>query len=164
MPAANALVVCYSRTGTTRLVADAIASRLGCAVEELVDTRRRTGLVGTVRSAYDAIRRKLTVIAPIRHTPSDYSLVVIGGPVWAGSLPPAVRAYLTSYGATLPRVAFFCTEHASGAGAVFQEMTRVSGRAPVAVLAVHADEVARSAYLRAVDEFADAIGQSRAAA
>ena len=146
------------------MVADAIAGKLGCAVEELIDTRRRTGLVGTIRAAIDAWRGRLTVLAPIRHQPSEYDLIVVGSPVWDLRLPPAIRTYLASYRTELPQVAFFCTEATAGAGRVFTEMTTVGGRAPLAVLAVHADEVARSAYLRDVGEFVDEIEQTRAAA
>ena len=164
MPAGNVLVVCYSRTGTTRLVADAIAEKLGCAVEELIDTRKRKGLVGAIRSVLDAALKRRTVIAPINHQPADYELIVVGTPVWGGTLPPAMRTYLSSYGQQLKRIAFFCTERATGAGRVFEEMTKVGGRAPLAVLAVHADEVARSAYLEGVQEFVEELGQSRLAA
>lgn len=164
MPAARILVVCYSRTGTTRLVADAIARQLGCGVEELIDTRNRRGFAGAVRSVIDSIRKAQTVLAPIQHNPADYDLVIVGSPVWSGSLTPAVRTYLTSYGRQLKRVAFFCTERASGADRVFEEMITASGRAPIAVLAVHADEIAHDAYLRGVDEFVEEIGQSRIAA
>lgn len=164
MAARKVLVVCYSRTGTTRLVADAIAGKLGCSVEELVDTRKRLGIIGAVRSAFDAFFKRPTVLEPIRHTPADVDLMLVGTPVWGGTLPPAIRTYLSTCGSQLREVAFFCTERATGAGRVFEEMAKIGGRAPVAVLAVHADEVPKSAYLHGVDEFVDDMARHRPAA
>jgi hypothetical protein len=146
------------------MVADAIAEKLGCQVEELVDTTRRTGFIGAIRSGLDAALRRMTVLAPIKHTPASFDLIVIGTPIWDRSLPPAIRTYLATFRGQLPRVAFFCTARQTGAGRVFEEMTKVGGRAPLAVLAVHALEVARPAYLRDVQEFVDEIRQTRAAA
>jgi flavodoxin len=40
------LVVYYSRTGTTRKVAEAIAGILRCDIEEVVDTKKRSGILG----------------------------------------------------------------------------------------------------------------------
>jgi len=42
----KALVVFYSRTGTTKQVAEALAQSLNCDSEELIDTKKRSGPLG----------------------------------------------------------------------------------------------------------------------
>ena len=55
------LVVFYSRTGTTKKVGEALADLLQCDSEELIDTKKRKGPLGFLRSGRDATRNKLTV-------------------------------------------------------------------------------------------------------
>jgi flavodoxin len=160
----TALVVCYSRTGATRLVADAIAAKLGCEVEELVDSVSRLGWLGYLRGGFDAFFGRATELDPIGHDPAAYDLIVVGTPVWDRSLPPAARAYLASHGAALRQVAFFCTEDRFGAGRVFRQMTAACGRAPLAVLALHRDDITPRAVDACVAEFVDEIARLRTAA
>lgn len=114
MNGTNALVVYYSRTGTTAKVGRAIADRLGCRAEEIIDTRKRTGIFGFLVGAYHAYKKKLTEIEEPECNPASYDLVVVGTPVWAGTVTPAVRTYLHRTRNRLPPVAFFLTTGGTG--------------------------------------------------
>ena len=87
----KALTVFYSRTGTTREVAESISQTLSCDVEEIVDTKKRGGPLGLLFSGRDASQKKLTVVRPPQKDPSLYDIVVIGTPVWAGNMSPALE-------------------------------------------------------------------------
>lgn len=79
------LVVYYSQTGNTKLVAEAIAESLNADIEEISDEKDRAGVFGFLRSGYEAIFKKLTETQqPIKHKPEEYDLTIIGSPVWAG--------------------------------------------------------------------------------
>lgn len=158
------LVVCYSRSGLTRRVADAIAARLGCDVEELVDAVDRRGLFGYFRAGFDAFFGRATSLVPIRHDPREYDVIIVGTPVWDRSLPPAPRTYLLEHQSDFRQVAFFCTEERFGAGRVFRQMTAACGRAPLAVLAIHRDEFARSGVMAEIREFASDVVRMQEAA
>ena len=73
------LVVYYSRTDTTRKVAKALANRLACDVEEVVDTVDRHGLRGRLRAGRDATMNRLTTIQDVLYDPSQYDLVIDTG-------------------------------------------------------------------------------------
>jgi menaquinone-dependent protoporphyrinogen IX oxidase len=77
------LVVFYSRTDNTRKTAEEIASVLECDMEEIIDTKNRSGALGYIKSGKDASRRKLTVLKEIINDPSQYDLLIIGTPLWA---------------------------------------------------------------------------------
>jgi flavodoxin len=49
------LIVYYSRTGHTRDVARAIRDELGCEIERTADRGRRGGVLGYLRSGFDAV-------------------------------------------------------------------------------------------------------------
>ena len=50
------LVVHYSRTGTTRKVAESLAAKLLCDSEVIIEERDRSGLLGYLRSLFEARR------------------------------------------------------------------------------------------------------------
>jgi len=102
MSSSKTLVVFYSRSGTTRRIAQALSEALKCDLEEITESRPRTGFLGYMRSLLEARRKLPSIITPRKHDVSSYDLVVIGTPVWAWSLSSPVRAYLTATAGQLP--------------------------------------------------------------
>lgn len=93
----KALVVYYSRTGTTKSAAKKIAQELGADMEEIIDKKNRRGPIGFLTAGYDATRAKKTKIAETSKNPNEYDLIVIGTPVWNSRPTPAIRTYLSNY-------------------------------------------------------------------
>lgn len=159
------LVVCYSRTGTTRKVADAIARALNNAdCEQLQDTANRAGLRGYLRSAMDGIFGRRAVLTGTRRDPRAYDLVVVGTPVWFGALSSPARTYLEENAGRFPAVAFFLTHGGTGRDRVFAQMQRVCGARPLALLSVREADVARGAFGLSVATFVTELDQAHAAA
>jgi flavodoxin len=129
------LVVYYSRSGTTRDLASAIARTLGADVEALVDDTPRSGRLGYLRCGLDSLLERDAPIRPATKDPRDYDLVVVGTPVWAANVSSPVRAYLHAMRGRLTRVAFFCTMGGSGDARVFRKMEALCGASVVARLA-----------------------------
>lgn len=135
------LVAYYSRTGTTKLVAEELAARLGADVEEIEDTRSRRGLWGWLMAGRDASKKSKTVIGPIKLDPAEYDLVILGTPVWAWNMTPAIRTYILANKGKFKRVAFFCTMGKNGDVKTFAGMADLCGRKPLATMALKAEEV-----------------------
>lgn len=130
------LVACYSLGGHTRTLASEIAAALGADLVDIREPHPRRGLGGVLRALYDGVRRRLPpVLAPDR-LPSQYHVLVLGGPVWAGRLAAPVRRFARDYGAQAPVLAGFCTLGGRGAEEAFIDLAGLAGRAPVATLAV----------------------------
>jgi flavodoxin len=118
----KSLVVYYSRSGNTRFVAEQISKEIGGEIEEIIDKKRRKGLLGFVLSGYDATRGRATKIEPIKRSPKDYDLVVVGTPMWNKRITPAVRTYLRDNNFSEKRVALFCTNLGSEPERVFKTL------------------------------------------
>jgi flavodoxin len=151
------LVVFYSRTGTTKKVAEAIAKKTGADLEEIKDTVDRSGAMGYIRSGRDAMKKRLTNLEPILKNPADYDLVVIGTPIWGWNVSAPVRTYLTEQKEKfLPgadkKVAFFCTMGGSGDKNAFSEMEKIIGKKPAATLALTTKEVVKGDYTKAIED------------
>ena len=157
MPAPKILVIFYSRSGTTRRVATALAAKLGGSVEEIVEARGRDGFLGYWRSIIEARRKSSPEILPAKNDPSSFGLVVIGTPVWAWSVSSPVRAYLTANKGRLPAVAFFCTLGGKGSETAFAQMQEIVGKAPRATCAITARDVASGAEGAQLADFAGAL-------
>ncbi len=153
MAETSVLVVYYSRTGTTEAVADAIADATGADVERIREQKSRSGILGFVRGGWDAMRRKTAEIGQAEKSPADYDLLVVGTPVWASTMTPAVRAYLEAQRESLPDVAFFLTTGGTGIENTFEQMRELCGRTPVATLGLKARDVKKGQYADAVAEF-----------
>lgn len=147
------LVVFYSRTGNTRAVASAIVQAMGADVEEIVDRKQRKGIFGFLMAGKEATFKQAAEIKEPAKNPADYDLVLIGTPVWANTMCSAVRTYLTSKKDALPDVAFFLTTAMSGVDSTFKNMQKVTGKAPVATLAVMEKTVKRGEFGDAVRDF-----------
>lgn len=119
----KALVVYYSRTGKTKNIAESIAKKLGADIEEIVDTTPRKGFFGFLFGSRDAMFKKGTSIEPLKSKPEDYDVVVVGTPIWAGTMAPAVRTYLNI--SKIKKAAFFCTCGGRGIEKTFANMHEI---------------------------------------
>lgn len=137
----KALVVYYSRTGNTRDVAQDVARELNCDLEEIYDTQKRSGIIGWLKSGYQANRGKYTIIKELEKNPASYDLVIIGTPVWAGKPAVPVSTFIRDYKDELNNVAFFCTLKASGSESALQAMAELSGKTPVETMVIEEGEI-----------------------
>jgi flavodoxin len=151
------LVVFYSRSGNTGKVAEEIRDSLECEIEEIIDTKNRSGMLGYIRSAREGMSQKLTVLKDIINDPSQYDLLIIGTPLWGGHVSTPVRTYINENQANFKSVAFFCTAGGENFDGVFNDMRELCGVAPVETLGVRAKEVKDGSYKSKVAEFAKKI-------
>jgi len=150
----KSLVVFYSRTGTTKQIGEALAQLLACDGEELVDTKKRSGPLGFVSAGRDAKAKTLTTLADIIHDPALYDLVILGTPIWGGTLSAAMRTYISLNKSKFKRVAFFCTHGGTENIQLFDEMKALCEQRPVDTLAVSQEEFKKGAYQDKLRQFA----------
>lgn len=135
MKARKALVVYSSWSGNTRQAAERIAAALEADLEPIVPLVGLSGARSFLRCFWAALRRRGLAVRPAQHDPAGYDLVVVGAPVWAGHVFPAVRTWLGDQRGALRGVAFFVTLSGRGHEAALGDMRQASGREPLATLA-----------------------------
>lgn len=149
----KALVVYYSRSGHTRKVGETIANMLACDREEIIDTVKRSGPIGWLRSGYQSKRKLFTKIESLKRDVSGYDLVIIGTPVWAGTASVPVRTFVHRYKDNLSNVAFFSVHGGKDVQDEFSEMETLSGKKPVCLLSLCEKEVNNEGYFTNVEQF-----------
>lgn len=157
----KSLVVYYSRTGHTRHIAEALAAALPARREAIEERGGRAGLVGDVRSTYDAKARRLPAIREPLSDPAAFDLVIVGAPVWAGHPASPIQSYLSRFRGRLPALALFCTLGGGGAPSALREMAALAGRRPLVQASFTDGEIHDGRYAGKLTRFVE---QLRAAA
>lgn len=145
------LVVYYSRTGTTKKVAEAMAKQCNADIDEIIDLKNRKGPLNYLIAGKDAGMRNLTKIKT-KKKPSRYSLVIIGTPIWNWKMAPAVRTYLTKN--KFKKIAFFCTMGKNGDRKTFIEMGELNKK-PEDTIAFTTKEVNEKLFEQRMELFLD---------
>ncbi|MEO0076815.1 MAG: hypothetical protein ABIK19_04045 [candidate division WOR-3 bacterium] len=138
----NFLIVYYSRTGNTKILAELLAADLKkllsdknstVAIEEIKDLKKRTGFWNWLIAGRDALKKKLTVINSPKYQIVNFDMILLGTPIWAGTLSPAIRTYIVQYRDQLKKVAFFTTSKFQNLQ-VFEELKELCRLTPVCYL------------------------------
>ena len=106
----KSLVVYYTRGGNTRFVAETIAAEIGADLEEVVDLKKRSGILGYLRGGRDASQGRETEISPTVKSPTAYELIILGSPIWAGKPAPAINTYINKNDLSGKKVAVFFSQ------------------------------------------------------
>lgn len=91
------LILYYSRTGRTKKVAEFIKEELKGDIEEIVSLKKRNGFFGILLSIFESLFKRLTPVKEIEKDISNYDLVLIGTPIWAGNLSSPIRTFFVKY-------------------------------------------------------------------
>lgn len=145
----KSLVVYYSRTGTTKKVGELIAKQLKADSEEILDVTGRMSKWAFVKSCFESALGTRPKIRATKKDPLKYGLVVIGTPVWAGTMSSPVRTYL--YEHKFKKIAFFCTAGADNPQKTFIKLEKTCGMKPLAVLHLRQEQVDKGNFK--VDDF-----------
>ena len=125
------LVVYYSRTGNTEKVAKEIAKATGADIEKLIDKKDRSGAFGYLGGGKDASSGNLAELEAVKIDPSKYDLVIIGTPIWAWTMTPAVRTYITEHKKDLKSIALFTTSASTAPEKTVKKMEELAGKKTV---------------------------------
>ncbi len=157
------LIVYYSRTGTTRKVAGALARELGAELQEIGCERYRPGWLRYLRAGYDSVKGNLPTIQAPDVDAAQYDLLLLGAPVWTSYPALPLRAYLARKPAIPPRVAAFLTFGGhSPASAAFDGVAEALAHSLDATLALKASTVTGTGLQAAIAPFVEQLKAERA--
>lgn len=113
----NQDIICiyYSRTGYTEHTMRELARALDCELAEVCDSVKRSGASGWLRCGLDAMRRKTKPVnrPETARALSDYKLVILGTPVWAGRCSSVMRGFLKRRGYEISNAAYVITHRSA---------------------------------------------------
>lgn len=154
------LCIYYSRSGRTRQVMEEIAQELEAELVELRDDVDRSGVRGLLRCGLDAMRRTPQAVHPVETSRklSEYRLVILGTPTWAGRCSSVMRSFLKRNGRQLRHTAYVVTRSTEEKpDHIFDQMDQYVPGSRVAEVSLRNGSVGyafwREEFLRRVREF-----------
>ena len=93
------LIVYYSLTGNTKMIAEAIAEGINAEILALKPKKELNpkGFMKFVWGGYAARMNKKPELETIEIDPLSYDLIILGGPVWAWTYCPPIGSFLSKY-------------------------------------------------------------------
>lgn len=130
-------------SGTTRYVAQMIQNAVGGDIHAILTTQPYSADFDAVVAENHGESSR--AISSTVENMEQYDVVFIGYPVWATTLPQAVRTFLSEYDFSSKTVIPFCTHDGYGAGRSFSTVAELAaGAETLEGLALHAPEVPAS--------------------
>lgn len=122
------LVVYYSRTGITEKVARKIIEKLDCDYEEIKVIKEKDTPFDYQEALNHTLEGNEVEIFTARVNPGEYAITIVGSPIWAGTMTPAVRAYLLRHKRNINNIAVFTTSKASSNEKVLKDTGKIMDR------------------------------------
>lgn len=141
------LLVYYSRTWTTRKVAEYTKQLINCDIEEIIDTKQRFWILWYIWAGQDAALKKTTEIEKIKFKPWYYDIIIIGTPVRDFAISPAIRTYIQENKIEFPpKIIFYCTTWNSWEREAFQEMIYICSKPPIWTIYFKTKEIIKNKF------------------
>lgn len=126
----DTLLIYYSFEGNTGFAAKELAKHLDVDVERLKVTVEppKKGLAKFLHGGKSALRHEDPGLIPLQNNVNDYYDIILAFPVWAGTWPPAVEAFLRAYPFTRKNIYIVaCSASGNAAGAIDKLTQRLEG-------------------------------------
>jgi len=147
-------VVYYSRTGTSRAVAEHIGKTLGWPIHEVVDLKIRAGLLGDLRCVIEAL---FGLTPSVRYDgPPLHELdhVLIIAPVWIGSMATPMLYTLRQQRPFFGTLSIICVMASQGGARALSNAAQAAGRRHADhTLVLRQANVLSGQATKAMDEF-----------
>jgi flavodoxin len=154
---AHVLVVYFSRTGVTERLAAQLAASLGAGLESVKPVEPYAGRGGYLKAIWHSLRRRAPAV-DCERDPADYSVVIIGSPVWAGRLSAPMRSYLTRFRGRIGHMAaFWVSGSGQGYSGVRSEIEQLTGQALLATASFSEREAGNDTARAKLEALAQAI-------
>ncbi len=86
-------VVYFTRTGTSKKIAEKIADRLSCELIEITDNMKWNGFFGFIRGGFYSVTDK-PIDYHLKGNVTEYDDIIAVAPMWAGKPSPTMRSFL----------------------------------------------------------------------
>ncbi len=160
------LITYYTRSGTTKRLAEDILSLLKeknieTQILEIKDNKNRKGIYGWIKAGKDGYKKSLTEISHDPVSFENFDLVILGTPIWAGKIVPAIRTLIEKHKNEFKDVAFFASAGGNKFNELFIELQNLTEKKPLSVIGLQQKLIKEKgdSYINALKQFIDQVIQ-----
>ena len=153
------LVLYYSQTGNTKIIADAIVEKLGADAEQVVSLTPYDGDFNATieRCMQEREAGTLPEVEPLKANLADYDVIFLGYPIWFGTYAPPMAAMIKSIDLAGKKVVPFCSFGSGGLDSSVRDLKAAQPEAEI--LDGYGVRAARTAAIeKEIDNFLKAGG------
>jgi len=89
----NYKVVYFSRSNTSKRIAEEVSKKLNCSIVQVTDDKNWDGLFGFIKAGfYSSTNKKVEI--KINGTLDNVDEYIVVTPLWAGGIAPATKVFL----------------------------------------------------------------------
>lgn len=147
------LLVCYSRTGNTQLVAEELAQLTGWPLAQINDSVPRAGMSGDLRCMLDAFFKTRPQYRYAGPDVESFKHIVLLTPVWMKGLAAPLRAFLNDHDLTHKRISVICTQGGRGGFNAVEEIATLTRQVPSPVQILLQNEVLSGLSPQRLEDF-----------
>lgn len=153
----SVLVVVYSNTGSSRLLAQRLCAERGWPMGEISEASGRAGWRGLVRCLLDSALHRHPQIRYDGPAVDDFGAVVFVFPIWAGRAASPMRSFVARMASRTRHYALLSVMGRRGAARADAEIEHMFGRAPLLSAAFTTAEVQDGSCAGRLSGIAEAI-------
>lgn len=129
---ADCLIVYYSRSGSSEIVAKKLAVALACDLDRITyaDGRESAGALSFAAAMEESGRRETAPIAGDAHDPGSYNRILFISPLWSQALATPVRSYMQAHQGEINEYDLFIVCGSGGLDGAVQDAESVLKKPP----------------------------------
>ncbi|MBO8132096.1 MAG: hypothetical protein H0Z29_11410 [Candidatus Marinimicrobia bacterium] len=135
------IIYYFTLSGNSKKISENLSKHLKSDVEEIVDKKNREGILRFFINGFDAIFERYTEIKKIEKKPSDYDLIIVTFPVWAGKIPPAIKTFFNTYKDQIKKYALFMTYGLKPSARAIKIIEEITEKTPLSIASISAKEI-----------------------
>ncbi|WP_461207484.1 flavodoxin family protein [Clostridium sp. DL1XJH146] len=144
------LIVYYSKSGSTKKVAEILAEQLDGDIVKIIDNKNRNGLFGFIFSGRDAIKEKMADIKEISVDLKKYDNIIVGTPVWASKLSTPALTFLRKYKDDISDYSLFYTQGGDGDNKIKAQLENYMDKKPNNIVAIYGKDFKDGNYVEKI--------------
>jgi len=142
--AEKTLIVYYSRSGKSDILAKKLHERLSCDIDKISYADKNH--ISFPSAVMESIKKAISEIRGDVHNPSDYERIIFVFPIWKGGLSTPIRSYMQKYNSKISSYSLLAVSGKVGFDVAVKDAENVLGKKAQTCVHYIASQIAKGNY------------------
>ena len=142
--AEKTLIVYYSRSGKSDILAKKLQEKLACDIDKISYTDKDH--ISFPSAVMESIKKATSEIKGDVHNPGDYERIIFVSPIWKSGLSTPIRSYMQKYNSKIASYSLLAVSGKVGFDGTVKDAEKVLGKKAQTCAHYIASQVAKGNY------------------